>query len=130
MAGCQKTTDEHHLEEKEYTWSNKSIGNSFPLLNLNPSFNPNYSKNKEIFLVDLVAFCPIGEAQFMQIKWWECGVGQRKWIKMKKKKLAEWVIIILIILFFAIPVCSLALNESVTQWPFCSTHFVYNFLFK
>jgi hypothetical protein len=49
---------------------------------------------------------------------------------MKKKRLSEWVIIILIILFFAIPLCSLAINESVTRWPTSSTHFVYNFLFK
>ncbi len=49
---------------------------------------------------------------------------------MKKKKFLEWVIIILVILFFAIPLCGLAINESVTHWPIRSTHFVYNFLFK
>ena len=49
---------------------------------------------------------------------------------MKKKKLFEWVIIILIILFFAIPLCTLAINESVAHWPTCSTHFVYHLLLK
>ena len=49
---------------------------------------------------------------------------------MKKKKSLEWVIIILIILFFAIPICSLAINESATHWPIHSTRFVYHFLFK
>jgi len=49
---------------------------------------------------------------------------------MNKKTFLEWVVIILIILFFAVPLCSLAINESVTHWPTYSTHFVYNFLFK
>jgi len=49
---------------------------------------------------------------------------------MKKKKFSERVIIILIFLFFAIPLCTLAFNEPVTKWPACSTRFVYNFLFK
>ncbi len=49
---------------------------------------------------------------------------------MKKKKFSELVIIILILLFFAIPFCSLAINESVIHWPTYSTRFVYNFLFK
>ena len=44
---------------------------------------------------------------------------------MKKKKFSELVIIILIFLFF----CTLAFNESVTQWP-GSTGFAYNFLLK
>jgi hypothetical protein len=49
---------------------------------------------------------------------------------MKKKQLSELVIIILIILFFAIPLCSLVMNESVTRWPTLSSRFLYNFLFK
>jgi hypothetical protein len=49
---------------------------------------------------------------------------------MKKKKYSEWVIIILIVLFFAIPLCSLAINESATHWPASPTRFVYNLLFK
>jgi hypothetical protein len=49
---------------------------------------------------------------------------------MKKKKFSELVIIILILLFFIIPLFSLTINESVNHWPICSTHFVYNFLFK
>ena len=49
---------------------------------------------------------------------------------MKKKKLSEWAIVILIMLFFAIPLCSLAINESVSHWPTSPTRFVYNFLFK
>jgi len=49
---------------------------------------------------------------------------------MKKKKFSELVIVILIILFFAIPLCSLVMNESVTHWPTLSSRFIYNFLFK
>ncbi len=49
---------------------------------------------------------------------------------MKKGKFSEWVIIMLIILFFAIPVCSLALTDSVSIWPKCSTTFVYNLFLK
>jgi len=29
----------------------------------------------------------------------------------------DWILIILIILFFVIPICSLVLNEPVTSWP-------------
>ena len=50
--------------------------------------------------------------------------------KMKRKKFSEWIVVILIILFFAIPVCSLAVADSVTTWPKCSTSFVYNLLFR
>jgi len=49
---------------------------------------------------------------------------------MNKKKFLEWVLIILIMLFFAIPLCSLIFNEPVTRWPTSSTHFLYSFLFK
>ena len=54
--------------------------------------------------------------------------GQKE--KDQMKKFSEWLIIILIVVFFAIPVCSLAVCESVTRWPNCSTYFVYNLLFK
>ena len=49
---------------------------------------------------------------------------------MNKKKFLEWVLIILIILFFAIPLYSLVFNEPVTRWPISSTRFLYSFLFK
>ena len=49
---------------------------------------------------------------------------------MKRKKFSERIIILLIVLFFAIPVGALALTESVTNWPRCTTSFVYNLLFR
>lgn len=49
---------------------------------------------------------------------------------MKRKKFSERIIILLIVLFFAIPVGALALTESVTIWPRCTTSFVYNLLFR
>ena len=49
---------------------------------------------------------------------------------MKRRKFSERIIVILIVLFFAIPVCALALTDSVTAWPKCSTSFVYNILFR
>jgi hypothetical protein len=49
---------------------------------------------------------------------------------MKKGKFSEWIIVILIVLFFAIPVCSLAMTDSSSLWPKCSTSFVYNLLLK
>jgi hypothetical protein len=49
---------------------------------------------------------------------------------MKRKKFSESIIIVLIVLFFAIPVGALALTESVTIWPRCSSSFIYNLVFK
>ncbi len=49
---------------------------------------------------------------------------------MKRKKFSERIIILLIVLFFTIPVCALALTESVTVWPRCSSSFIYNLLFR
>jgi len=49
---------------------------------------------------------------------------------MKRKKFSESIIIVLIVLFFAIPVGALALTESVTIWPRCSSSFIYNLLFR
>ncbi len=49
---------------------------------------------------------------------------------MKKKKFSELVVVILIVLFFAILLCSLALNESVIHWPTHPTRLIYNSLFK
>jgi hypothetical protein len=51
-------------------------------------------------------------------------------LKMKKKRFSEWVIVLLIILFFAIPLCSLLVNESVVRWPTSPTRFIYHFLVK
>lgn len=64
----------------------------------------------------------------LRMSGWICSEGSDS--KMKKKKLSEWVVIILIALFFAIPVCSLAMTDSVTIWPKSSTSFVYNLLFR
>ena len=47
-----------------------------------------------------------------------------------KRKFSDWVIIIMIILFFAIPVCSLAVTDSITLWPKCPTSFIYNIVLK
>ena len=49
---------------------------------------------------------------------------------MKRKKISESIIIVLIVLFFAIPVGALALTESVTIWPRCSSSFIYNLIFR
>ena len=57
-----------------------------------------------------------------------CETGQKE--KAYMKKFSEWLIIILIVLFFAIPVCSLAISESVTRWHACPTYSVFNLLFK
>ncbi|MDI6754149.1 MAG: hypothetical protein QME78_07115 [Thermodesulfobacteriota bacterium] len=46
-----------------------------------------------------------------------------------KKMFSDWIVIILIILFFAIPVYALAVTEQVNSWPKCPTAFVYQ-LFK
>jgi hypothetical protein len=42
-----------------------------------------------------------------------------------KRKLSDWVLILLIVSFFAIPVCSLALHDEIGSWPKCPTSFVY-----
>ncbi len=47
-----------------------------------------------------------------------------------KTKLSDWVVVILIVVFFAIPVCTLAVSDGPTVWPKVSTSFVYNLLFK
>ncbi|MBI5969516.1 MAG: hypothetical protein HY882_16875 [Deltaproteobacteria bacterium] len=52
-------------------------------------------------------------------------------MKLKmERKLSDWILIILIILFFVIPLCSLIIAEPVTSWPKCATSFVYNFFLK
>ena len=47
-----------------------------------------------------------------------------------EKRLSDWILVILILLFFAIPICSLAITDHVSSWPKCSTSLVYNFLLK
>jgi hypothetical protein len=42
----------------------------------------------------------------------------------------QWFLVILIILFFAIPICSLAVTEHVSYWPKCTTSFIYNLFLK
>jgi hypothetical protein len=51
-------------------------------------------------------------------------------VRMKRKNFSERIIMLLIVLFFAIPVCALALTESVTVWPRCSSSFIYNLVFR
>jgi len=50
--------------------------------------------------------------------------------KRMEKRLSDWIIIILIILFFSIPVCSLVVTEQVYSWPKCATSFIYQILMK
>ncbi len=47
-----------------------------------------------------------------------------------KFRLSEWILFILIILFFAIPICSLAVTEPVTSWPNCTTFLIYNLFLR
>ena len=47
-----------------------------------------------------------------------------------EKRLSDWIIIVLIIFFFAIPVCSLAVTDQVYSWPKCATSFIYQILLK
>jgi hypothetical protein len=46
------------------------------------------------------------------------------------RRFTDWIIIFLILLFFAIPICSLAVTDSVTSWPKCSTSLIYNQILK
>jgi len=42
----------------------------------------------------------------------------------RKRKLSDWILILLIVAFFAIPVCSIALTEEITSWPKCNASFI------
>ena len=44
----------------------------------------------------------------------------------RKKKISDWILILLIVAFFAIPVCSLALTHEITTWPKSPTTLVYH----
>jgi hypothetical protein len=48
----------------------------------------------------------------------------------RERKLSDWILILLIVAFFAIPVCSIALTEEITSWPKCPTSFVYRVIGK
>ncbi len=50
--------------------------------------------------------------------------------KGTESRFFHWVLVILILLFFAIPIGSLAFTEPVSSWPKCTTSFVYNFFLK
>ncbi|HSR13523.1 MAG TPA: hypothetical protein VLS90_18900 [Thermodesulfobacteriota bacterium] len=41
---------------------------------------------------------------------------------MKRKAITEWVVIFLIILFFAIPVCGMVVSESAAGWQKCASY--------
>jgi hypothetical protein len=48
-----------------------------------------------------------------------------------KKKKSEWLVILLIILFFTIPVYAMAvMSDPVNIWPKHPTSFVYNLFLK
>jgi hypothetical protein len=47
-----------------------------------------------------------------------------------KMKFSHWVLVALIGLFFAIPVCSITVSQTPSIWPKCSTPFVYNIFLK
>ncbi len=49
---------------------------------------------------------------------------------MVRRRITEWVIVVLIVLFFAIPVYSLSVTDSVATWPKSPTSFIYNLIFK
>ena len=50
--------------------------------------------------------------------------------KGREIRFFHWVLVILIVLFFAIPICSLAVTEPVSSWPKCTSSFVYNFFLR
>jgi hypothetical protein len=56
--------------------------------------------------------------------------GKTTMKKGTESRFFHWVLVILILLFFAIPICSLAVTEPVSSWPKCSSSFLYNFFLK
>jgi len=56
--------------------------------------------------------------------------GKETMEKGPEIRVFHWVLVILILLFFAIPICSLAVTEPVSSWPKCTSSFVYNFFLK
>jgi hypothetical protein len=50
--------------------------------------------------------------------------------KGTESRFFHWVLVMLILLFFAIPICSLAVTEPVYSWPKCTTSFIYNLFLK
>ena len=56
--------------------------------------------------------------------------GKTTMEKGMKSGFFDWVLVILILLFFAIPICTLAVAEPVSAWPKCSSSFIYNFFLK
>ncbi len=44
------------------------------------------------------------------------------------RKIYDWLLIMLIVLFFAIPVCSLVIADHITAWPKYRTNFLYNLI--
>jgi hypothetical protein len=56
--------------------------------------------------------------------------GKIEMEKERESRFSHWVLVILIILFFAIPICSLAVTEPVSSWPKCTSSFIYNFFLK
>jgi len=56
--------------------------------------------------------------------------GKAVMYKVKEGRFFHWVLVVLILLFFAIPICSLAVTDHVSTWPKCSSSFIYNFFLK
>jgi len=56
--------------------------------------------------------------------------GKTTMEKGMESRFFQWVLVILIFLFFAIPIASLSVTEPVSSWPKCTSSFVYNFFLK
>jgi hypothetical protein len=65
-----------------------------------------------------------------QVKEFAQVLEEKKRKEKMEKRLSDWIIIILIILFFSIPVCSLVVTDQVYSWPKYATSFVYQILLK
>ena len=50
--------------------------------------------------------------------------------KRKESRFFHLLLVILILLFFAIPICSLAVTDHVYIWPKYPTSFIYNLFLK
>ncbi len=55
---------------------------------------------------------------------------EKKVMEKVERRLSDWIIIILIILFFSIPVGSMLFADQVYSWPKCATSFLYQILLK
>jgi hypothetical protein len=71
------------------------------------------------------------------LRTWQVSIGmsfdlldwQKEGLKMKRT-FSEWVLIVLIISFFLIPICSLTVTDRVTCWPQGVSSFVFNLILR